>query len=88
LVISVLVRPLILFPQWMHGDFFALERFVLLLPNHPVECLLLVLAKVHDKCVRRFHGRCVEVEGLGFFIQRVQLVLFQLCAFFSLITWW
>ena len=36
LVVGVLFRPVILFPERMHGDFLARQRFVFLLTNHPM----------------------------------------------------
>ena len=50
-----------------------------------MQCLLLVLAKVHDEGLSGLHFWCVEIEGLCFAVKTVELVLFELLALFGII---
>ena len=59
---------------------FSVPLLVLFFGHHPVESLLLVVTQAHGKGVGGFGSGRVEVEGLCFLVEGVELVLLELLA--------
>src|SRR5262245_54378037 len=47
-IVNILSRPRVLFPQWMHRDL-PVRLYISFFSKHPMQCLLLILSKGHGE---------------------------------------